>query len=146
VPHFGIRLGQIGVAIGELGHDVRRQSRFRWHVAHRCLAERFLALVRPAQFTEHQAPVNVGLDVPRVEPQRLLEVPQCQLRSPQQRLAQAQQVLDGNNKIPHDLLVPYLAFTQDDFEAALPNIAQGSVASHEYTQADAVAAIKANMK
>ena len=29
----------------------------------------------------------------------------------------AQQVLDGNKKIPHDLLVPYLAFTQDDFEA-----------------------------
>ena len=48
--------------------------------------------------------------------------------------------------MPHDLLVPYLAFTQDDFEAALPNIEKGSVASHEYTQADAIAAIKANMK
>jgi ribose transport system substrate-binding protein len=58
----------------------------------------------------------------------------------------AQQVLDGNKNIPHDLLVPYLAFTQDDFEAALPNIAKGGVASHEYTQADAIAAIKANMK
>ena len=58
----------------------------------------------------------------------------------------AQQVLDGNNKIPHDLLVPYLAFTQDDFEAELPKIQQGGVASHEYTQADAIAAIKANMK
>jgi len=58
----------------------------------------------------------------------------------------AQQVLDGNNKIPHDLLVPYLAFNQDDFEAELPKIPQGGVASHEYTQADAIAAIKANMK
>ena len=29
----------------------------------------------------------------------------------------AQQVLDGNKNIPHDLLVPYLAFTQDDFES-----------------------------
>ena len=58
----------------------------------------------------------------------------------------AQRVLDGNNKIPHDLLVPYLAFTQDDFEAELPKIPQGGVASHEYTQADAIAAIKANMK
>jgi len=57
----------------------------------------------------------------------------------------AQQVLDGK-KIPHDLLVPYLAFTQADFEAALPNIAKGGVASHEYTQADAEEAIKANMK
>ena len=37
-------------------------------------------------------------------------------------------------------------FTQDDFEAALPTIAEGSVASHEYTQDDAIAAIKANMK
>src|ERR1700752_4956420 len=31
----------------------------------------------------------------------------------------AQQLLDGNRKIPHDLMVPYLAFTQDNFEAAL---------------------------
>lgn len=58
----------------------------------------------------------------------------------------AQQVLDGHKNIPHDLLVPYLAFTQDNFEAELPNIQKGGVASHEYTQADAVAAIKANMK
>jgi ribose transport system substrate-binding protein len=42
--------------------------------------------------------------------------------------------------------VPYLAFTQDNFEAELPNIPQGSVASHEYTQDDAVETIKANMK
>src|SRR5215475_4884265 len=57
----------------------------------------------------------------------------------------AQQVLDGKT-VPHDLLVPYLASTQDDFEAALPKIEKGSVASHEYTQSDAEAAIKANMK
>ena len=57
----------------------------------------------------------------------------------------AQQVLDGK-KIPHDLLVPYLAFTQADFEAELPKIPKGSVASHEYTQQDAIDAIKANMK
>src|SRR5437764_6666319 len=55
-----------------------------------------------------------------------------------------QQVLDGNKSIPHDLLVPYLAFTQADFEAALPKIPKGSVATKEYTQADAIAAIKAN--
>ncbi len=58
----------------------------------------------------------------------------------------AQQILDGHKDVPHDLLVPYLAFTQDDFEAVLPTIEKGSVASHEYTQADAVKAIKANMK
>src|SRR4051794_1211883 len=57
----------------------------------------------------------------------------------------AQQVLDGK-KVPHDLLVPYLAFTQADFEAELPKIPKGSVASHEYTQQDAIDAIKANMK
>ena len=33
----------------------------------------------------------------------------------------AQQVLDGNKKIPHDLVVPYLAFTQDDFRSAAEN-------------------------
>ena len=58
----------------------------------------------------------------------------------------AQQVLDGRKDIPHDLLVPYLAFTQDDFEAALPKIKEGGVATHEYTQEDALAAIKANIK
>ncbi len=57
----------------------------------------------------------------------------------------AQQILDGQD-VPHDLLVPYLAFTQDDFEAALPNIETGGVASHEYTQDDAVKAIAANKK
>jgi ribose transport system substrate-binding protein len=58
----------------------------------------------------------------------------------------AQQILDGNKNVPHDLLVPYLAFTQDDFEAVLPTLEKGSVASHEYTQADAIKAIKANVK
>jgi ribose transport system substrate-binding protein len=58
----------------------------------------------------------------------------------------AQQVLDGRKDIPHDLIVPYLAFTQDDFEAALPNIPKGGVASKEYSQEEALQAIKANMK
>jgi ribose transport system substrate-binding protein len=58
----------------------------------------------------------------------------------------AQQVLDGRTDVPHDMLVPYLAFTQDDFEAALPNIEVGSVASAEYTKEDAVKAIEANIK
>lgn len=57
----------------------------------------------------------------------------------------AQQVLDGK-KVPHDLLVPYLAFTQADFEAELPKIPKGGVASHEYTQQDAIDAIKANTR
>lgn len=58
----------------------------------------------------------------------------------------AQQVLDGNKKIPHDLIVPYLAFTQDNFEAALKTIPKGGVASREYTLRDALAAIKANTR
>ena len=58
----------------------------------------------------------------------------------------AQQVLDGRTDIPPDMLVPYLAFTQDDFEAALPKIEVGSVASAEYTQEDAIKAIEANIK
>jgi ribose transport system substrate-binding protein len=58
----------------------------------------------------------------------------------------AQEILDGKKDIPHDLTVPYLAFDQNNFEDALKSIPQGSVASHEYTQADAIEAIKANMK
>jgi ribose transport system substrate-binding protein len=58
----------------------------------------------------------------------------------------AQQVLDGRKDIPHDLLVPYLEFTQADFEAALPKIPDGGVASAEYTVDDAKKAIEANLK
>jgi ribose transport system substrate-binding protein len=58
----------------------------------------------------------------------------------------AQQVLDGNKNIPHDLRVPYLQVTQDTLDTILPTIQKGGVANQEYTQADAVAAIKANMK
>lgn len=58
----------------------------------------------------------------------------------------AQQVLDGRKDIPHDMLVPYLAFTQDDFEQHLPEIEKGGVASHEYSQDEAISAIKANIK
>jgi len=57
----------------------------------------------------------------------------------------AQQVLDGRKDIPHDLLVPYLAFTQADFETVLPTIETGSVASHEYTLDESLTAIKANV-
>jgi ribose transport system substrate-binding protein len=55
-------------------------------------------------------------------------------------------VLDGHKDIPHDMLVPYLSFTQDNFEAALPNIPKGGVASKEYTQAEAIQVVKDNMK
>lgn len=54
----------------------------------------------------------------------------------------AQQVLDGR-KVPKDIVIPYLAFTQDNFEAALKNIPKGGVASKDYTQAEAIAVITA---
>jgi ribose transport system substrate-binding protein len=57
----------------------------------------------------------------------------------------AQQVLDGRKDMPHDLLVPYLQFNQDNFEYALPTIPIGGVASTEYTLADAKKAIDANI-
>ncbi len=37
----------------------------------------------------------------------------------------AQQVLDGNKNIPHDLLVPYLAFTQDDVREGIAEHSEG---------------------
>lgn len=58
----------------------------------------------------------------------------------------AQLVLDGRDDIPHDLVVPYLAFTQDNFEQILPTIEVGGVASTEYAQEDAIKAIDANIK
>jgi len=58
----------------------------------------------------------------------------------------AQQLLDGRKNVPHDLTVPYLEFNQNDFEAALPDIPKGGVASKRYTQAEAIAAMEANEK
>ncbi|HLW90611.1 MAG TPA: substrate-binding domain-containing protein [Roseiarcus sp.] len=58
----------------------------------------------------------------------------------------AQQVLGGNKNIPHDLRVPYLQVTQDTLDTILPTVQKGGVANQEYTEADAIAAIKANMK
>jgi ribose transport system substrate-binding protein len=58
----------------------------------------------------------------------------------------AQQILNGNKNIPHDLVVPYLSFTQDNFEAALTSIPKGGVANREYSLQDTQAAIKANTK
>ncbi len=58
----------------------------------------------------------------------------------------AQQILDGHKDIPHDLIVPYLAFDQDNFGAALATIPKGGVASHEYSLDEAKKAIDANLK
>ena len=55
-------------------------------------------------------------------------------------------MLDGRKNVPHDLTVPYLEFNQNDFEAALPDIPKGGVASKRYTQAEAIAAMEANEK
>ena len=72
--------------------------------------------------------------------------PRSRRASPSMAFWVAQQVLDGRKDIPHDLTVPYLAFTQDNFEAALPKIPVGGVASAEYSLADAQKAIDANLK
>jgi ribose transport system substrate-binding protein len=54
----------------------------------------------------------------------------------------AQQILDGK-KVPKDITIPYLAFTQENFEATLKTITKGGVASKDYTQAEAIAVINA---
>jgi ribose transport system substrate-binding protein len=55
-------------------------------------------------------------------------------------------VLNGNKNIPHDLVDPYLAITQQTLDAALPKIPVGGVASIEYSLDDAKAIIDANVK
>ena len=58
----------------------------------------------------------------------------------------AQQVLDGRKDIPHDLVDPYLAFTQDTVDAALPKIPVGGVATIEYSLDDAKKILDENKK
>jgi ribose transport system substrate-binding protein len=57
----------------------------------------------------------------------------------------AQQILDGSKDIPHDIVDPYLAFTQDTVDAALPKIPVGGVATIEYNLADAKKIISDNV-
>ncbi|MGI4747399.1 MAG: substrate-binding domain-containing protein [Janthinobacterium lividum] len=58
----------------------------------------------------------------------------------------AEQLLTGRKDIPHDLVVPYLAFTQDNFEAALANVPAGGVANRDYNRTEAIAAIRSDAK
>jgi ribose transport system substrate-binding protein len=56
----------------------------------------------------------------------------------------AQQLLAGTPDVPHDIVVPYLRWDQDDFEAALAEMEPGDVGSKEYTLEETQAAIEAN--
>jgi len=58
----------------------------------------------------------------------------------------AQQILDGNTDIPHDLVVPDLEIDQAHLAEAVANTPVGSVANKEYSLEDAKAAIAANLK
>ena len=57
----------------------------------------------------------------------------------------AQQVLDGK-KIPHDIVVPYYAISQDQLDTAIKTAPVGGVADIVYTQQDVVNALAANSK
>lgn len=52
----------------------------------------------------------------------------------------AQQILDGA-EVPKDLIVPFLAVSQDSLDADLGNTPAGGVANVEYAQEDAIAVI-----
>ena len=56
----------------------------------------------------------------------------------------AQQILAGDEEVPHDIVVPYLRWDQDNFEAALAEMEPGDVGSKEYTLGEMQAAIEAN--
>jgi ribose transport system substrate-binding protein len=56
----------------------------------------------------------------------------------------AQQLLAGAQDIPHDIVVPYLRWDQDDFEAALAEMEPGDVGTKTYTLEEMQEAIEAN--
>ena len=56
----------------------------------------------------------------------------------------AQQLLAGAQDVPHDIVVPYLRWDQDNFEAALAEMEPGDVGTKEYTLEEMQAAIEAN--
>jgi ribose transport system substrate-binding protein len=56
----------------------------------------------------------------------------------------AQQLLAGAQDIPHDIVVPYLRWDQDDFEAALAAMEPGDVGTKTYTLEEMQAVIEAH--
>jgi ribose transport system substrate-binding protein len=56
----------------------------------------------------------------------------------------AQQLLAGAQDVPHDIVVPYLRWDQDDFEDALEEMEPGDVGTKTYTLEEMQAAIEAN--
>jgi ribose transport system substrate-binding protein len=56
----------------------------------------------------------------------------------------AQQLLAGAEDVPHDIVVPYLRWDQDNFEAALAEMEPGDVGTKTYTLEEMQAAIEAN--
>ncbi len=56
----------------------------------------------------------------------------------------AQQLLAGAEDVPHDIIVPYLRWDQDDFEAALAEMEPGDVGTKTYTLEEMQAAIEEN--
>jgi len=56
----------------------------------------------------------------------------------------AQQLLAGAEDVPHDIIVPYLRWDQDDFEEALAAMEPGDVGTKTYTLEEMQAAIEEN--
>ena len=56
----------------------------------------------------------------------------------------AQQLLAGAEDVPHDIIVPYLRWDQDDFEAALAEMEPGDVGTKTYSKEEMQAAIEEN--
>jgi ribose transport system substrate-binding protein len=56
----------------------------------------------------------------------------------------AQQLLAGAQDVPHDIVVPYLRWDQDNFEEALAQMEPGDVGTKTYTLEEMQAAIEAN--
>jgi ribose transport system substrate-binding protein len=56
----------------------------------------------------------------------------------------AQQLLAGAQDVPHDIIVPYLRWDQDDFEAALAEMEPGDVGTKTYTMGEMQQAIEDN--
>jgi ribose transport system substrate-binding protein len=55
----------------------------------------------------------------------------------------AQQLLAGAQDVPHDIVVPYLRWDQDNFEEALAQMEPGDVGTKTYTKEEMQAAIEA---
>ncbi len=91
---FGVRLAKGGVLIGQTGGDPPREPAFTSDIADTRRLKRLGRVLVAAHVVQHDSPMQVGLDIARVDGQRLLEFVEGAIPLPEESEGQTQELMD----------------------------------------------------